>query len=460
MTSDPRRRRLPVGRGRLPGWQREALQTNLWVVPTAMVGLAVVLFAITHAIDDAANAGRLTLPGWMNSGDAGAGREILIGIAAAVITVAGVVFAITILALQLASQQFGPRVLRTFIRDVGTQVSLGAYVATFTFSVLTLASITEGSTPDFVPHLSITVALVFTLADLGVLIYFIHHVATSIQLTSVVAGIARDFRSTLNDLQEEMARSRSGTGSQLPLAVSRLDRDGAVVPTGTSGFLQAVGHDRLVAIAASSDATIRLLFRPGHFVVEGQPLAVVSPARAAAEVAEALAKEHIVGSSRTLSQDLGFAVDQLVEVAIRALSPAVNDTFTALNCIDWLGDCMCRAAVRPLPNGIYCDLDGVVRLIEPTITFERLVRGATDKIRQAGRGMPAVLIRQLENFRKVVTVPGGYQERAVILQEANMILRASEESVQDPSDRADVQRAYRVIVEDMEFDPSLPADVE
>jgi uncharacterized membrane protein len=379
----------------------------------------------------------------MDAGGADAARAVLIGIAAAVITVAGVVFSITILALQLASQQFGPRMLRNFIRDLGTQVSLGAFVATFVYSILALGSVGNLGQSEFVPHISITAALALTLADLGVLIYFIHHVATSIQLTSVVAGIARDFRTTLNGLYEEEREAEPApVDEDIEALRRRLRDDGAPVWARTSGFVQAVGHDRLVAIASSSNAVIGLTHRPGHFLAKDQTLAMVVPAEHVADVSNALNRAHILGSNRTLTQDLGFTVDQLVEVAIRALSPAVNDTFTALNCIDWLGDCLCRAAARPLPDGIYRDAGGTVRLVDPVLSFDRLVKGASDKIRQAGRGMPAVLIRQLENLEKIASVLGGGADAAVLTHQADMILRSSEESVSEPSDRDDVRAAY------------------
>jgi len=434
---------------RVSGWRREALRTTLWLVPTLMVGLAVALFSVTYALDVAADAGRLTFPGWVSSGSADAARQVLIGIAAAVITVAGVVFSITILALQLASQQFGPRMLRNFIRDRGTQVSLGAFVATFVYCMLTLGSVGHLESGDFVPHLCVTVALGLTLVDLGVLIYFIDHVAHSIQLPTVVAGIARDFRQTLDDLHSDAAAggaSPDDHGAEMRGVRERLEREGTPVPASASGFLQAVGHDRLLLIATSSDSVIRLLHRPGHFVVEGQPLALVRPPEAVGEVSEALARAHIVGAARTLTQDLGFAVDQLCEVAIRALSPAVNDTFTALNCIDWLGDCLCQVARRPLPGGIYRDARGTVRLIDPVITFERLVKGASDKIRQAGRGMPAVLVRQLQNLEKVALALRDPGQGEVLLCQAQMILRVSEESVPEPSDRRDVRAAYDALL--------------
>ncbi len=438
-------------RPQLTSWRREALRTNLWFVPTTMVGLAVVLFAATYAVDRAAFHGQVTLPGWVASGSADTARQILIGIAAAIITVAGVVFSITILALQLASQQFGPRMLRNFIRDVGTQVSLGAFVATFAYATLTLGSVGHFESVEFVPHLSVTVALALTLVDLGVLIYFIHHVATTIQLTSVVAGIARDFRATVGELLHDAPEdSQEGAGdARLSEARERLSRDGAPVQAVASGFLQAVGHERLMRIAGSCDATILLLSRPGQFVAQGQPLAVVWPPHAVAEVSDELAGAHIVGASRTLSQDPAFAVDQLVEVAIRALSPAVNDTFTALNCIDWLGDCLCLAARRPFPRGIYRDRGGEVRLIEPAIDLDFLVKRAYDKIRQAGRGMPAVLIRQLENLQRVALALRDGRSSEAVARQADMIMRAAAESIPEHSDQADVRTAYETLVADM-----------
>ena len=424
--------------------RREALRTTLWIVPTAMVIAATLLFAVTYGLDRAADSGRFPLPGFITSGSPDAARQILIAIAAAVITVAGVLFSITILVLQLASQQFGPRMLRNFIRDTGTQVSLGAFVSTFVFSVLALGGVESAPARDFVPHISVTVALCLTLLDLGVVIYFIHHVATSIQLTAVVSGIARDFRSTLANLQADMARAQGGAPrgpdpaelNELVLTI------GAPVFAHASGFIQSVGHRALVAIAVPSDSVIRLVRRPGHFVLEGQPVAFVVPADAAVEVSEALRRAHIVGPNRTLTQDVGFALDQLVEVAIRALSPAVNDTFTALNCIDWLGDCLVHAATSTLPDGVHRDRAGNVRIIEPVITMDRLVKGATDKIRQAAAGMPAVLIRQLENLGKLLRAVRTAELREIVESHARLILRAGDETVRDESDRADIHAAF------------------
>jgi uncharacterized membrane protein len=426
-------------------WRREALRTNLWLVPTVEIVLAVALFAATYAIDRAAYDGTLSLPSFINSGSADAARVILTAVAAAVITVVTLVFSITIVTLTLASTQFGPRMLRNFIRDRITQLTLGSFVATFVYSVLVLVSVGQGGHGDFVPHLSITVCLALVVADVAVLVVFIDHIAKSIQLPQVIASIAGDLARAI---ESDVAARGAGdlkAGWSLSEVTLRLDQDSGVVVAPSSGYLQFVRLDRLIAIAAESHAVIRLLNRPGHFVVAGEPLAQVWPAAAAPGVARALGGTHATGPHRTLTQDLSFAVDQLVEIAIRALSPAVNDTFTAIACIDWLGDALCKIAERWQPVSVHRDEGGHVRLIVVTVEFRRLVQRAHDKIRQASRAMPAVMIRQLDGIAKIMPHTSSPAQREVLIEQADMILRSSEESVPEAADRADVRRHYDLV---------------
>ena len=215
------------------------------------------------------------------------------------------------------------------------------------------------------------------------------------------------------------------------------------MPAPSSGYLQFVRHETLIGLAAEKGAVIRLLHRPGHFVVRGHPMATVWPPDATESVSRALRRAHITGSNRTLAQDLSFAVDQLVEIAIRALSPAVNDTFTALTCIDWLGASLCKITTRWHPIRVHRDSHGYVRVITAHVSYARLVERAFEKIRQAGRGMPAVLIRQLEALTKIVDHTTSDEQRELLLEQAAMILHASEESVPEPADRADVAAAIR-----------------
>jgi uncharacterized membrane protein len=423
-------------------WRRETLRTNLWLFPAVESAAAVVLFVVTISVDRAAFHGQVSLPSWVISGSPDAARQILSALAAAIITVVGVVFSIMMVTLTLASSQFGPRMLRTFIRDRGTQLTLGTFVATFFYAMLTLISI--GGT--FVPHLSVTVALVLTAIDLGVLIYFIHHTATAIQLPEVIASIARELSGAID---EETSSGDDGTqigsGPSLTILQARLDHEGRVLTAPASGYLRFVRHATLMRIAAASDAVIRLHHRPGHFLTQGHPMATVWPPEAADSIGRGLENVHITGPLRTLSQDIAFGIDQMVEIAIRALSPAVNDTFTALTCIDWLGDSLCKIAIEWHPPACHRDFDGAIRLITAPVSYERLVQRSFEKIRQASAGMPAVLIRQLDVLSKIIAVAP--PDRAqVVVDQAEMIQRVSLRTVPEPADQADITARYEALL--------------
>jgi uncharacterized membrane protein len=449
----PHRLGAPDDRAQLrtPNWRVEALRTTFWVVPTILVVVALVLFTVTFEIDLAAYHHHLSLPWWTKTGSPDAGRQVLIAIAAAIITTIGVVFSITILALTLASQQFGPRMMRNFIRDVGNQLTLGIFVGTFVYSVLVLGSISFLPGGTFVPHLSITVSEALLLLDLAVLVYFIHHIASSIQLPEVIAGIARDLDRAIEAEFPEHHHVRHDDADPLSAVtadlIETIQTRGAVVTAKQSGYLQFVGYGQLIEIAETLDAVIRLAHRPGHFVVANRPLATVWPAGAAAQVAAALDKAHVTGPHRTLTQDPVFAIDQLVEIAIRALSPAVNDTFTALTCIDWLSAGLAEISSRVLQEGIYRGRSGKVRLIEFDPSYGRMVNRAFDKVRQAARGMPAVIIRMIDALAHIAENTTDDRQRAVLLRQGEMILRGAEDEVPEPNDLVEIRYRFDRLVQ-------------
>src|SRR6266700_4879249 len=276
-------------------WRREVLRTSLWFVPALEVGIAVVLFAGTLAVDQAAYHGGFTLPGWVLSGSADAARQILTTIAAAIITVIGVVFSIILVTLTLASTQFGPRMLRNFIRDRGTQLTLGTFVGTFVYSVLVLASIGVGSHGEFVPHISVTVTLGLMVADLAVLIYFIHHTAVSIQLPRVIASIAADLAVAIREQGSGNPEPHPKAGPAAVELVARAEAGGAALLAPVSGYVQFIKHQHLVLLATKADAVISLEHRPGHFVVRGHRFASVWPPEAALLGRQALGRAHVVG---------------------------------------------------------------------------------------------------------------------------------------------------------------------
>ncbi|MGB8208950.1 MAG: DUF2254 domain-containing protein, partial [Mycobacterium sp.] len=363
-------------------WRREQLRTNLWLVPVVQTLGIVMLFGVTYTVDRAAYDGWIKFPSWVLNGSADSARVVLATVAAAIITVVGIVFSITIVALTLASTQFGPRMLRNFVRDPGTQVSLGTFVASFCYAMVALVSVGGGPHGDFVPHLSITVTFMLTLADVAVLIFFLNHIATMIQLPVVIARIAGTLAAEIAALDRGESNglgARRGPSHEELLA--KMAESGAPIRTPRSGYLQVIRHDVLVNIATKANAVVQLPYRPGHFLVAGQVMAWVWPPEAAPAVADRLALGHVTGAYRTLPQDISFGFDQLVEIALRALSPAVNDTFTGMTCIDWIADCLCRISTSWRPQRIRRDAEGNIRVIAFVADFNRLVERTFDTIR-------------------------------------------------------------------------------
>src|SRR5215468_3972739 len=402
-------------------WRREVLRTSLWFVPALEVVAAIVLFAGTLAVDRAAYHGDFTLPGWVISGSADAARQILTTIAAAIITVIGVVFSIILLTLTLASNQFGPRMLRNFIRDRGTQLTLGTFVATFVYAVLLLASIGVGSHGEFVPHLGVTVTLGLMVADLAVLIYFIHHTAVSIQLPQVIASIAADLAEAIRQQGSGNTGPQPKAGPTAAELTGRAEEGGAVLLAPVSGYVQFIRHQSLVRLATQADAVINLEHRPGHFVVRGHRFATVCPPEAAAHIRQALGRAHIVGPHRTLSQDVSFGIDQLVEN-------------------------LCQIVAHWHPARVHRDDRGYIRVIAAEPSYDRLVQRSFEKLRRSSLGQPAVMITLLDALARIMAETTGEGQRRVLLEQAEMINRACERSVPEARDRADIQRRYEAVL--------------
>src|ERR1700744_1485151 len=220
-------------------WRREQLRTNLWLGPVVQKIGIFLLFVVSYAVDRSAYDGVFKFPSWVLQGSADSARVVLATVAAAIITVVGIVFSITIVALTLASTQFGPRMLRNFVRDSGTQVSLGTFVASFCYAMIALVSVSGGPHGDFVPHLSITVVLVMTLADVAVLIFFLNHIASMIQLPVVIARIAATLDKEITALDRgESYGVGAGRGPSHEELLAKMAESGAAIRTPRSGYLQ------------------------------------------------------------------------------------------------------------------------------------------------------------------------------------------------------------------------------
>ena len=371
-------------------------------------------------------------------------RSILATIAQSVITIAGVAFSITIVALSLAANQYTPRVLRNFMRDTGNQVVLGGLMGVFTYCVVVLRTIQGGETP-FIPVLSVLFALLLALMAIGFFIYFIHHVATTIQAAAIISAIAQETGQVISSLLPEKAPP--GTADcDLTAEEQRLlsQNNWHPVYSAESGYLQSVDSDGLVAFARKHGVTIKLQHAIGEFAIEGKPLVWIHPEKELdpAEVDE-LNALFFLKAYRTIEQDIAFGIRQIVDIAVKALSPGINDPTTALTCVHYLASILCRLVRRHIPPR--CRYEGqVLCLVERGPDFETLVDLAFDQIRHHGSSQPTVVLSLLAALREIGTVPDRVRKRGdTLLKHADRILETAEQSITLPSDLAKIRAATK-----------------
>jgi uncharacterized membrane protein len=372
------------------------------------LGAIVLSFALV-LVDLRMSAGLTSEPRWfLTFGPEGA-RAILAAIVGSMITVAGLTFSVTMLTLQLASSQFGPRLLRSFLRDRGNQVVLGTFISTFIYCLLVLRTVRGTEEASFVPHLSVAAGVLFAVASLAVLIFFIHHTAHSIRLETILANLADETREAVERLYPQEVGQEPPPAS---VALPDFDREGRLIPAGHGGYVQIVDDEPLLSLASKHDIVLRLDAGPGRFVVADEPVLTAWPRdRVTNEASAALAGAIVVGDERTPRQDLDFSLRRIVEIAQRALSPGLNDPTTACYCIDRLREALMHLARRERPSGLRSDEAGRVRLVAEAAVPGEAARSAFAAVARYGMGDADVVRHLLSAITAVaaVTPPLGRQ---------------------------------------------------
>jgi uncharacterized membrane protein len=426
----------------------EALHTSFWFLPALMTFAAIGLSFATVALDWVVQESLLKRVALVWIGGIEGARQLLSTIAGSMITVAGVVFSITIVVLALASSQFGPRLLRNFMRDRGNQVVLGTFIATFTYCLLVLRSLHGGDGTPFVPYISVSLGIALALVSVAVLIYFIHHVSVIIQAPTVIAMVAAELEDGIKRLFPE----KLGQGESMPQThqkpiPSNFDLHAKPVAASHTGYLQIIDSEGLLRIATENDLVMRLNYRPGHFIVAGSSLLMAWPKqRIGEQLADQIHDLFTLGTYRSPIQDVEFCIDQLVEVAVRALSPGINDPFTAIACIDRLGAALCLLAEREIPSAYRHDSEGKLRVIGDPVTLADLTDAAFNQIRQYGRSSAAVTIHLLETIAVILGRARRETDRIALLRQATMIERGSH-ALTEERDREDVRERYRAVLQ-------------
>lgn len=350
----------------------DQLDEAYWPIPAGCVVVAGLLAFGLIQLDESLQRGGVE---FAFTGGPDSARSLLSTMAASMLTLTALVFSITIVALQLASSQFSPRALRTFLRDRQSQFALGVFLATFVFALVTLREVRgqDGLAERFVPGVTISVAFLLVVVCVALFVNYIHHIAQSVRIVTIVERVADETRRAIERVHPDEPDSSEVVVLGNAARVVEADRHGSVVE---------VNADRLVDLAVKADAMVTVLPRVGDFVPEGTPLLRVSggsPDEDDLRAAIGLARE------RNGHRDVGFGLRQLVDIAERALSPGMNDPSTAVQCLDQLHDLLRRLVNRPYPSGVHRDESGAVRVVAAVPQWEDHVGLALDEIRLWGR---------------------------------------------------------------------------
>jgi uncharacterized membrane protein len=426
----------------------DELRASYWFIPTLMALAAIVLSFVTLNADDAVGSHWIYGVSWLYADQPAGARNLLSTVAGSMITVAGVTFSITIAAVAYTTSQFGPRLLTNFMRDRGNQITLGTFIATFVYCTLVLRTIHgaggNGDLARFVPHISILCALLLALASLAVLIYFIHHIPESINISNVIAGIGSELNRQIERVFPDQAETDDAfahDSSALPNDF--LQRARPVYATG-NGYIQNLVKDDLLKAAIEHNLLLRLDCEPGDFISKGKLLVLAYPAeRVDDAVLEKVRGAFAWGAQRTQSQDTLFLVQELVEIAARALSPGVNAPFTATSCMDWLQSALSNLAGRPGHEQQLVDQEGTVRMFAEPLSFARFADQIFDKLRPYFSADRNAALNMMHAILQIIIDAERESDRAVLLTHAEALLAACRRHLDHPRDLDVLERLYQ-----------------
>jgi uncharacterized membrane protein len=415
-----------------------AVRSSYWFVPGLMALLGVLLGALMIWVDASLGTSWIEGLGWYQQVRSDGAREVLSTIAGSMVTVAGVVFSITIVALSYASSQYGPRVLTNFMSDRGNTITLGTFIATFLYSLMFLRTI-RGGEDDFVPQYSVIVGMLLAVCSIGVLIFFIHHVLQSIHINHVVEKIGRQL---VEDARIRFPRLIGEAAPEDQPPSPELTGEVRVTTSEQTGYIQALDGGKLLDLAREADVLIRLRYRPGDFVMEGRGLADIEPCGEWSDKCnEELRTCFTVGAKRTPEHDLMFLVSELVEIAARALSPGVNDPMTAVTCLDWLGAGGTEFATRELPGAVRLDKEGTPRLITSPDDFGYFVDRSFGRLRQYAARDTIAALHLLRVLGEVAAACRRPDQIDVLRAETSRFAELALEQLDGPNGRAVQERA-------------------
>jgi uncharacterized membrane protein len=435
------------------------LRSSFWFLPSLIVVVSMAFAAIMIEMDSAGSYGWLARwPRLFGVGPEGA-RDMLSTLAGSMMSITGVTFSMTLVALALASSQNTSRILRNFMGNRVTQVTLGAFAGVFVYCLIVLRTIRTGDVV-FVPSLAVFFAFVLALGAIGIFVYFIHHIASSIQASNIIASIAEETTAAIDRLfANQPPRGQDNTEAEENDEVLSLldERTWYPVPAARSGYIQSVNSDALLDFARNRKTVVDMECGVGSFVVKDTALASLAllypPDR---EMILALNAAYSIGRLRTVDQDPAFGIRQLVDIAMKALSPGVNDTSTAVMCIDYLASILALLARLHFPSRRRYERE-VLRVIAIVPTFGGLLAEAFDQVRCSAEGNVAIMARMLSAIEAIASLTDNPDHLRVLDEQLRWISELAERTIASEHDRVRIEERLTVVRESLEAErASIP----
>ncbi|WP_210484357.1 DUF2254 domain-containing protein [Microvirga antarctica] len=416
------------------------LRGQLWIIPLAISGFSLVL-AYWILTSGAFLFERGTTGSglwWLYGGDAQSARGLLSSLLSGLMTMTSLIVSMTFVILTLSANQLGPRLITTFMADRQIQTVLGLFLGTILYVLVILRSLDETLGAEGVPHIAVTIGSALTIVCLFALLFYVHKIARSIIADNVVERIAGDLRRNLGSMLKES----DGDLEENDGDASEGGPEGACVATialNHVGYIQVVDYDRLVAVAKTAKTALQVNVRAGHFLLHnGEHVLVFGNNTLNDDEIDEVRRAFVIGPERSPAQDLEYGLRQLVEIALRALSPGINDPYTAIAVVNQLGAALEDILGRPLPRTRLRDAAGEVRVIAKLSDFAGLVDAAFDAIRQAGSSTPAVLIRIADVLGDLSPILRTEAAQHAVVVQLDKLAETAERAPVARCDRADI----------------------
>ncbi len=415
------------------------LKTTFWFIPVIMIIISILLAIGLMYVDGLINFSQdgFSRFFWVKSSNSA--RSILSTISTAMIGVAGTVFSVTLVALTLASSQLGPSLIKNFMYIRLNQVVLGSYISTYLYCLLVLNSVKDGDNYIFIPSISILVAIIAAMANIVLLVIFIHETAISIQADHVISNVSAFIAKHVKTLFPEKMESNESE-ENVDMASAILGYQNRIsIKSPRNGYLQYIDSETLLDLITKNDALLELYYRPGDHLVEGVELGLLySNGNSEKSVFEKILNQFVIGKTKTSQQDIAYSIDQMVEIAVRALSPGVNATYTAITCIDNLTATMSYLAQTKFPSKYRFDEEKNLRIVADTFGFKGVLDAAFNQIRQMSGGNAAVIIRLMEALTTIHGFVKKEKDKMQVIKHAEMVLRIGKQTINEQNDIQDL----------------------